>query len=284
MSVFVPSSRTAAGTSRVRAWGCMPSKEVSPTGVVVDGEAQVVVRLDLHVAAALQPDAEPGRGPCRHHRGQGEGVGLALAEGDAVVPEPEVLRLEQRGEEDGVLLEDAGGVQGRQGLRGRRARAAARRGAEGHALPVGGDAQLEDGVVRVRVAAALGEEEEGGAGTEAVVPGLDVEGKHLALAGEPHRRSGQHEVRGGEVGNARRRGGEQVLPRDGMQALRPGDEAGEQALGAGAAGRARAAADRAAETGLAGDDAVEGDADEHPAGEDEAARARRRGAAGAISR
>ena len=161
-------------------------------------------------------------------------------------------------------------MQRRQGLRGGRRGAAARRGAQGHARSVGGDGELEDGVVRVGVAAALGEEEEGGPGREAVVPGLDVEGDDGALAGEPHGRGGEHEVRGGEVGGSRGGGGEEVLPRDGVEALGAGDEAGDEPLGAGVSGGTRTAADRAAEAGLAGDDPVEEDGDEHPAGEDEA--------------
>ena len=100
--------------------------------------------------------------------------------------------------------------------------------------------------------------------------GLDVEGDDGALVGEPQGRGGQHEVRGGEVGGARGGRGEEILPRDGVEAPGAGDEAGDEPLGAGAAGGAGTAADRAAEAGLAGDDPVEDDGDEQTTGEEEA--------------
>ena len=255
----------------------MPSQWAWATSVLTDGDADVVVLWVRGVAAALEVDLElRGSGG---ERGDGEGV-VDPGAAEESAPDPGVPGFEEAGEVVGVLLEAAGGDEGGHRLGGER-RAATGGGADGHAHPTGGDGELVDGVLGVGGVCALGEEEEGGPGDEAVGAGLDVEGDGDTQPRQAHRRGVEHESGGGKVGGGSgesRGGGEEVLPGDGVEALGAGGEACEESLGL--AGRATPQADGAAggaDAGLSGDDAVEDDGDEEPCGRGRGVRGRRRG-------
>ena len=244
-------------------------------GGSVDGDADVVVGVDVGVAAALEVDGEPGGGARGRRRRRGRrGRSWPCRRRDAVVPEPEVLGLEEGGEVVGVLLEGAGASGAKRGARA----AAVRRSGRGRRRrrPCGGRRRRRRARRRRRWCRRRRRPRRGRRGWS-----RGRSGRTGARRGRGRRHPGARgaceAVSSMRLEEARSGAPEEVAARrssqrDGVEALGAGDEAGEErARARRLTAEAEAAADGAAEAGLAGDDAVEDDGDEEPAGEDEAA-------------